>query len=261
MRCNYHTHTPRCNHADGTEREYVEQAILAGYTELGFSDHTPYLFDGVYRSRIRMRPEQLADYCAVLQALQKEYADRIRLRIGLECEYYPRFFRELIGFLQDYPISYLILGQHALRSEVDGPWTGRPTVDEADLIQYCSQTREAMETGLFTYFAHPDIFNFVGDGVVYDRHMRALCRRARELDIPLEINLLGMQEGKQYPNPVFWRIAGEEGCAAVLGADAHWPEGVRNDEYEARARALARDCGVPILEQLEDRQFRPIHTI
>ena len=261
MLANYHTHTPRCNHADGTEREYVEQAILAGYEELGFSDHSPYLFDGAYSSRIRMKPEQLEDYCAVLQALQKEYAGRIHLRIGLECEYYPRFFPDLTRFLQSFPVSYLILGQHALHNELDGPWTGRPTEDERDLDQYCGQTCEALETGLFTYFAHPDLMNFVGDGAIYDRHMRRLCRRARDLHVPLEINLLGMQEGKQYPNPNFWRIAGEEGCTAILGADAHWPEGVRNDAMESRARAMADRCGVPILERLKDCQFRPVHPL
>lgn len=29
MIANYHTHTWRCRHADGTEREYVERAIEA----------------------------------------------------------------------------------------------------------------------------------------------------------------------------------------------------------------------------------------
>ncbi len=260
MEANYHTHTPRCHHADGTEREYICQAILAGFSELGFSDHSPYLFDGGYVSRIRMLPEQLQDYCDVLQQMQSDYASMIRIRIGLECEYYPRFFRELTRFLQDYPVSYLILGQHALHNELDGHWTGRPTAEEADLIQYCTQTTEALETGLFTYFAHPDIFNFVGDGAVYERHIRALCRRAAELNIPLEINLLGMQEGKQYPNPAFWRIAGEEGCTAILGADAHWPTGLRCGEYETRGRALAERFGLPALEKLEDSQFRPLHA-
>ena len=27
MKNNYHTHTPRCNHAVGSEEEYVEKAI------------------------------------------------------------------------------------------------------------------------------------------------------------------------------------------------------------------------------------------
>lgn len=40
---NFHTHTYRCHHAKGTDRDYVEAAIKAGYTEIGFSDHVPTL--------------------------------------------------------------------------------------------------------------------------------------------------------------------------------------------------------------------------
>lgn len=36
MIANYHTHTWRCRHADGTEREYVERAIEGGLKILGF---------------------------------------------------------------------------------------------------------------------------------------------------------------------------------------------------------------------------------
>jgi len=31
MFANYHTHTSRCHHAKGTEREYIEAAIKAGW--------------------------------------------------------------------------------------------------------------------------------------------------------------------------------------------------------------------------------------
>ena len=40
MIANFHTHTARCNHATGTDREYVEAAIRAGVKSLGFSDRT-----------------------------------------------------------------------------------------------------------------------------------------------------------------------------------------------------------------------------
>ena len=244
MIANYHTHTPRCNHAEGSEREYVEQAVAGGFRVLGFSDHTPYFFDGDYRSRIRMRPEELEDYLAVLQDLREEYRDRIRLHIGLEAEYYPKLFPRLTDFLKQYPIEYLLLGQHALENEQDGAWTGRPTEDEAVLDRYVCQTLEGLETGCFLYFAHPDILNFVGDPKVYDRHYRRLCRRARELEVPLEYNLLGFSEGKQYPNPAFWRIAAQEGCRVILGSDAHWPEGVCIPETEERGLEILRSCGV-----------------
>lgn len=248
MKSNYHTHTVRCHHAEGTEREYVDQAVRAGFEVLGFSDHAPYLFDGDYRSRIRMDPEDLADYVSVLQVLRSEYQDRIRVRIGLEMEYYPKLFSRQMDFLRNYPIEYLILGQHALFNEQDGDWTGRPTTEEARLDQYCGQTMEALDTGIFTCFAHPDIFNYVGDPSTYERYMRRLCRKAKDCGVPLEINLLGLFEEKKYPDPAFWRIAAEEGCTAVLGSDAHAPADVCVPELVKRGEALARAAGIKLQE-------------
>jgi len=52
MIANYHTHTWRCGHAEGTERDYAQQAEKAGIRILGFSDHTPYdFFDSEPRNR------------------------------------------------------------------------------------------------------------------------------------------------------------------------------------------------------------------
>ena len=48
MFANYHTHTSRCHHAIGEDREYVEHAIAHGMKELGFSDHCPWVFDDGY---------------------------------------------------------------------------------------------------------------------------------------------------------------------------------------------------------------------
>lgn len=36
LKANYHTHTYRCQHAYGSEREYIEAAIRMGIAELGF---------------------------------------------------------------------------------------------------------------------------------------------------------------------------------------------------------------------------------
>ena len=73
MRVNYHSHTVRCHHAEGTMREYVEKAIEAGYERFGFSDHTPYPFDNGYVSSIRMLPEELEGYVKETLDLKAEY--------------------------------------------------------------------------------------------------------------------------------------------------------------------------------------------
>lgn len=257
MTANYHTHTPRCNHAEGAERDYIERALEAKLRELGFSDHSPYLFDVPgYYSRFRMKPEQLEDYANTLLALREEYRDRIRLFIGLEMEYYPRLFSRTLDFLRQYPLDYLILGQHAIYNETEGILSPRPTDDEKLLDQYRGQTLEALETGLFSYFAHPDLFCFTGDPKAYERHVRTICRRARELGIPLEFNLLGFQEEKHYPDPRFWRVAGEEGCSVVLGSDAHEPAAVWNPALIARAEALLSGFGITPVETVSLRPIR-----
>ena len=257
MTANYHTHTPRCNHAEGAERDYIERALEAKFRELGFSDHSPYLFDVPgYYSRFRMKPEQLEDYANTLLALREEYRNRIRLFIGLEMEYYPRLFSRTLDFLRQYPLDYLILGQHAIYNETEGIFSPRPTDDEKLLDQYRGQTMEALETGLFSYFAHPDLFCFTGDPKAYERHVRTICRRARELGIPLEFNLLGFQEEKHYPDPRFWRVAGEEGCSVVLGSDAHEPAAVWNPALIARAEALLSGFGITPVETVSLRPIR-----
>ena len=90
---NFHTHTYRCHHAKGTDRDYVdaiEAAIKAGYTEIGFSDHVPYPFPTEYYSDFRMEPDKTEDYVNSIRTLQKEYKDKITIRLGFEVEYFSK---------------------------------------------------------------------------------------------------------------------------------------------------------------------------
>ena len=244
MQANYHTHTWRCNHAAGTEREYIECALAAGMHELGFSDHTPYPFADGHQSSFRMTLQQTAGYFETLRALQQEYADRIRIHIGFEAEYYPACFDSLLQYLRPFGCEYLILGQHFLANEDTGEYSGCPTSDERYLGRYVDQVIEGMQTGAFTYLAHPDLVCWQGDADVYRRYARRLCQAARQLDIPLEINFLGLWEHRHYPREEFWQTAGEEGCRAVFGCDAHQPEALNRPQVEAQAMALARRCGL-----------------
>ena len=91
MYANYHTHTWRCKHASGTEREYIENAIRGGLKILGFSDHTPIPFEGGYVSDHRMEMDLLEDYVTTITALKEEYARDIEIHLGLEFEYAPKY--------------------------------------------------------------------------------------------------------------------------------------------------------------------------
>lgn len=251
MIANYHTHTPRCRHAKGSEREYVESAIKAGLQVLGFSDHSPQIFPGGYYSTFRMYPEQLEDYVQTVLALRKEYAGQIQIPLGLELEYYPALLPNLMPILRDQPMDYLLLGQHFVGNEYDDHYTGYPTEEKRLLEKYCDQTIEAMQTGLFAYFAHPDLVNFRGDTTTYVRQVRRICREAKSCGIPLEYNLLGLSEGKHYPNIRFWEVAAEEGCDVILGRDAHCPEALLDEKHPKMAMETLEKLGLTPLERLD----------
>ena len=257
MIANYHTHTQRCRHATGTEEEYIYQAIDAGFDVLGFSDHTPYWFPGDYYSTFRMFPEDLTDYVQTVLFMKEHFQRKIQIHLGLEVEYYPEYFAELMKHLRQHPIEYMILGQHYGGNEIGGRYTGGyQTDDETVLTQYCDQVIEGIQTDLFSCVAHPDILGFTGDEKVYRAQMHRLCVEAKAHDVPLEINLLGIRDGRHYPEPKFWQIASEVGCKCILGSDAHRAVDVCDPECEDYAMTMVRSLKLDLQQKMELRPIR-----
>jgi len=252
---NYHTHTTRCHHAKGTEKEYVEAAIKSGLKVLGFADHTPYPFPEGYSNHIRMSMNELEDYVTTVLNLKKEYEKDIEIHLGLEVEYFPQFFSELITFVSDYPIEYFLLAQHYLENSKDRrPYCGNATDNPQYLTRYCEQLMEAIDTHRFTYLAHPDLIHFTGDTALYEIQMRRLCRYAKIMQMPLEINFLGLAEDRHYPRETFWKIAGEESCDVVFGLDAHKPEAFLFEDTLKKAQAMVERYHLHLLDDVTFRR-------
>lgn len=248
MYANYHTHTMRCRHASGEDKEYVEAAIESGIKVLGFSDHCPWVYPDGYESDIRMTPQETEGYVDSLLSLRKEYAPDIRILIGFEAEYLPRLLEAQDELLAQYPIDYIILGQHFLGSVHDSAYSGMATTDSERLTTYVDTVIEGMKTGRYLYLAHPDLINYIGDAGFYRQEMIRLCKFLKDIDSPIEINLLGAADGRNYPNPVFMDIAREIGNKAIIGVDAHAPEQLINPEGEEFCKKLAD--GMELLKEM-----------
>ena len=244
---NYHTHTKRCNHATGEDREYVEAAIKAGVKTLGFSDHAPYVFPKElgYYSSFRMKREEGEEYVSSIRALAKEYASDIRILCGFEMEYYPDFHADQMQFIKQFSPDYLILGQHSLGNEV--PIV--PTQGGGDLGYYVTQTLAGLSTGDFLYLAHPDLPGYKFPEAHYLKEYRRLCEGAKALNIPLEINLLGIRTGRQYPSRIFFEIAAEVGNDIVIGVDAHDPLQFLDKSPNEKAAEMVKDLGLKLIEK------------
>lgn len=222
MDYNLHTHTVRCGHATGSEREYIERAIACGIKEMGFSDHIPFCFPDGYESYYRIPLAQVENYFETLKALREEYKDRIKIHIGFEMEYYPLYFHEMLDNAKRFGAEYLILGQHFLNNEhPDGQGSTTMDKDPTHLKEYVDCVVEGAKSGVFTYIAHPDIFNFVGDEAVYLSEMKRICDASVAYNIPLEINFLGIRTHRRYPKELFWELVGQTGAPVTFGCDAH----------------------------------------
>ena len=286
---NYHTHTKLCGHAYGEIREYIENAIEAGFTQLGFSDHNPPAF-GTRDPKVYMSKEQFfEEYLPILKELRKEYSDKIDISIGLEVEYYgdEGEKNEIISASRkeiEGELDYMILGQHFVIARDNNGKMMNPPKKSDPLsakypLDYAYTVVEAMKTGKFAYVAHPDIFMRYRDSITedkkqeYDKNVsmaiEMICEVASKYRIPLEINLGAISahnnqvpgswimKDNQYAYPVtdFWKVVAEKGCDVLVGVDAHTPDAFLSRDSENIAKKMMKDAGIN-LHYLEN--FEPL---
>ena len=269
MKANYHTHTTRCKHAQGTDEAYVRSAISGGFDVLGFADHAPWPYAGGFISGIRMSCDELPGYVAALRGLRARYEGQLRLHIGLESEYFPRYHDHLLR-MREQGIEYFILGQHYADSDEDTPYAGFECRTDDGVRRYAESVARAVRTGLYRYIAHPDLFMRVRrDGefnAACEEAADMICQAAKEQGIPLEYNLLGLslreeeaaeaaagqRDGARgYPCPPFWQYARKWGNNAILGVDAHEPEALTDAGLWSRGRQQLEAMGYTIIDHLD----------
>lgn len=226
---NYHTHTYRCGHAsDSSDQEYVDSARNAGITTLGFSDHIPNTEFEYDEDESRMNIDETDEYISSIEELQEENPD-MEILSGFEAEYDPAK-EEFLSEISD-KVDYMILGQHFVRDGLDK--INSNTINYP--IEYAESVCRAIGTGIFDIVAHPDIFFNERDLLETDAEKqlfdenakiasRMICEKAKEMNIPVELNLSGSYKNDNYPNKIFWEIAKETEVKVVVGVDAHNPK-------------------------------------
>ena len=226
---NYHTHTYRCGHAsDSSNQEYVDSARNAGITTLGFSDHIPNTEFEYDEDESRMNIDETDEYISSIEEIQEENPD-MEILSGFEAEYDPAK-EEFLSEISD-KVDYMILGQHFVRDGLDK--INSNTINYP--IEYAESVCRAIGTGIFDIVAHPDIFFNERDLLETDAEKqlfdenakiasRMICEKAKEMNIPVELNLSGSYKNDNYPNKIFWEIAKETEVKVVVGVDAHNPK-------------------------------------
>jgi len=243
---NLHTHTCLCNHATGTVNDYCKAAIERNLTVLGISDHTPLPDNRWFEERMAI--EDLPGYCQVIDQARKDFPG-LKIFKAMECDYveeFESFYRDQL--LDRLNFDYLIGSIHYIPH--NGEWISifYNKLNAANLVSYTKHFIKSMESNLYAFMAHPDLF-----GCAYlnwDENTAACARDILEassaLNMPLEINGNGFRKSKietdaglrfKYPWIRFWELAAEYDIEVIANSDAHRPEDVNGNIEDAIAIA------------------------
>jgi histidinol-phosphatase (PHP family) len=233
----YHMHTPLCRHAVGEPEEYARHAIKLGFSEIGFSDHSPMRQDDF--DEWRMNFDKLAEYVANVRRTQKEFP-QLQIRMAMEVDYFPNgedWIRELAAM---YPWDYFIGSVHYVSDDwaIDDPkkiseWKNRDSFEV--WRAYFERLTMAAESKLFEIIGHADLPKKFGH--------RPDAKCAPLYEKFLELNTAGLRKDCReiYPSRQILEIAFRKDVPITFGSDAHAPGEVGMNFAEAIE--LARSIG------------------
>lgn len=255
-RVNFHTHTYRCNHATGTEEDYVISAIENNITTLGISDHGPYPDD---RLSYRMMYSELLDYLSIIEKLKIKYRNKIKIYSGLEIEFDPFSMDYYHYLLSDFKVDYLALGQHVFLH--NGEFCGAFELTSTDqYISYAKTIESAFETGFFKFLCHPDVI-FINN-FSWDENCEKACdiiiAAAQKHNMILELNASGFRKGVKdycdgprysYPHKYFWEKVSKTTIKVLVNSDCHAPNHVWHPSLDT-AYKFAKDLGLNLVYEI-----------
>ncbi len=150
---NLHTHSTFCDGKNSPE-EMLQKAISLGFDSLGFSGHAPTVFRDDYEM------QDVAGYIKCISELREKYADKIKVFLGVEMDYYSA------GMIDTSPFDYKIASVHTSKY--------RDTALYFDLS--ASKTREHIDT------------LFGGDGIAF---AKIYYERMAELPRVIDADFIG----------------------------------------------------------------------
>lgn len=264
---NLHTHTTYCD-GKNTPRELLDTAIRKGFDSIGFSGHSVM----TYSPFSRVTYESTAEYKKEINRLKIEYADKIKVFLGLE---FDMFSDDDYSGL-DYTIGsvhYLQIGNKKVGFDRDIP-SMQKVIDERFYgngmefaKSYYRHMAELPEHYSYDIIGHFDLVNKHGRNASFfddasKEYKTAAIEAAEALSgkIPFfEVNTGCMPRGYRnfpYPAPFIVKEMKRLGFGAVITSDCHNAEYL--DAGYDMGRELLISCGFKEYYILTDKGFVPM---
>lgn len=227
-----HCHTTLVD-GKSTAEQVVSAAVAAGFVSLGFSEHGPQKIDPAYG----LRDEEVGSYRSTVLSLRALYADRLRVHLGIERDFYSHANRAdyeyVIGACHYFlyrdgfcAVDGSFEDLRKYRDELCGGDGVRMAVDYFDLVGTYAQSYQT------DIVAHFDLIKKQNaGGRLYDPDDPSVIHAAfAALDLVfksgamLEVNTGGMARGyldTPYPDMRYLRRWKELGGRVIVGSDCH----------------------------------------
>jgi len=241
----YHMHTPLCGHAAGEPELYARRAQELGLLEIGFSDHAPLLSHD--DPSITMNMSQLPEYHKMIEDVRNEFQGELIVKIALEADYLSGYEEKTRAMLSGYPYDYVIGSVHYIQDwGFDNPAEqAKWAKSDPNVIyrKYYELLRKSAETRLFNIMGHVDLVKKFGHRPSEDMtdEIRKTAYVFEQAGVAVEINTSGLRKPvkEMYPALEALKIYCQAGVPLTFGSDAHMPEDVGRDFFEAADLAKA----------------------
>jgi histidinol-phosphatase (PHP family) len=256
-RTDYHMHS---SYSDGRSvpDDYIAPALAAGLSEIGFSEHLTLFKDP---EDWNMNPVNISPYINHIQKL-KITTESIKIKIGLEVDFFAGKEEEIFAFLNPLPLDYIIGSVHYLGEKtVDvGPefYEGK-SIDRL-FESYFDSVIAAVASGLFDIIGHCDLIRIYGYKPIVDLEplYRKLAKIMKSQNVAFEVNTNGRNRplADFYPDRRFLHIFREENVPVCVNSDAHMP--MRVGQYFDEAYELLRYIGFTEMAVFDKRVRRMV---